>query len=134
MIRKMRSITLLTLMVGTLLHARPISAPLAVFESTKLPRRSLKEGPSFLGTLPLFNESNATVEEKKQYKKMVHKVKEQKKKNEKYRHNQAMQVFESTKIHRDPSAGPSPVHEMFDKIFGGDGVSSKPHNTDTRNK
>ena len=100
-----------------LLSARPISAPLAVFESTKLPRRTLKDGPSIFGTLPWVNESNMTKEEKKEYKKMVKEVKERKKENEKYRHNKAMQIFESTKIHRDPSLGPSPVREMFSEVF-----------------
>ena len=102
-----------------LLLARPISAPLEVFESTKLPHRTLKEGPSIFGTLPFFDESNATPEEKEQYEKMKEEVKKKKKENEKYRHSEAMQVFESTKIHRDPNAGPSPVREAFDQLFGG---------------
>ena len=102
-----------------LLLARPISAPLEVFESTKLPRRTLKDGPSIFGTLPFFNESNATPEEKEQYAKIKEEVKKRKKENEKYRHSEAMQVFESTKIHRDPNAGPSPVREAFEQLFGG---------------
>ncbi|WP_456457474.1 hypothetical protein [Nitratifractor sp.] len=115
-------ILLASLTLGSgLLQARPISAPLAVFESTKIPHRTLKDGPSIFGTLPFFNESNASSEEKKEYKKMVKDLKKKKKENEKYRHSKAMQVFESTKIHRDPGAGPSPVREAFEQLFGGSG-------------
>ncbi len=117
-------ILLASLTLGSsLLLARPISAPLAVFESTKIPHRTLKDGPSIFGTLPFFNESNATPEEKKEYKKMVEDVKKKKKENERYRHSKAMQVFESTKIHRDPGAGPSPVREAFEQLFGGSGAT-----------
>ena len=113
------SILLASLTIGSgLLLARPISAPLAVFESTKIPHRSLKDGPSIFGTLPFFNESNASSDEKREYKKMVEEVKKKKKENEKYRHSEAMQIFESTKIHRNPSAGPSPVREAFEQLFG----------------
>ncbi len=114
-------ITALSLIAGAgLLWARPISAPLAVFESTKLPHRTLKEGPSIFGTLPFFNEANATPEEKRLYQKAVREVQQQKKRNEKYRKAKAktLQVFESTKIHRDPSQGPSAVRKMFEKVFG----------------
>lgn len=112
---------LFLLLLGTtaLLNARPISAPLTIFESTKLPHRTLKDGPSIFGTLPFFNESNASEKEKKEYKKMTEEVKKKKKENEKYRHSEAMQVFESTKIHRDPNAGPSPVRQAFEQLFGG---------------
>jgi len=125
----------LSLVAGTsLLFARPISAPLSVFESTKLPRRTLKDGPSIFGTLPFFNESNATPEEKEQYKKMVEEVKQREKENEKYRHSKAMQVFESTKIHRDPKAGPSPVREMFSEVFSAVGLASEPSESKTDTK
>ena len=115
----------LTLITGVgLLFARPISAPLAVFESTKIPRRTLKDGPSIFGTLPFFNETNATKEEKEEYKKMVKEVKERDKANEKYRRKKAkaLQVFESTKIHRDPDQGPSAVRKMFDEAFSAVGL------------
>ncbi len=117
---KVASGSFLFLALGSgLLLARPISAPLEVFESTKLPHRTFKEGPSIFGTLPFFDESNATPEEKEQYEKMKEEVKKKKQENEKYRHNKARQVFESTKIHRDPDAGPSPVREAFEQIFSG---------------
>ncbi len=122
---------MLLLGTATLLNARPISAPLAVFESTKLPHRTLKDGPSIFGTLPFFNESNATEKEKKEYKKMVKEVQEKKKQNEKYRHSQALQVFESTKIHRDPNAGPSPVRKAFEQLFGGSGGTPTPPQNDS---
>jgi len=115
----------LTLIVATgFLFARPLSAPLTVFESTKLPRRTLKEGPSIFGTLPFFNEANATKEEKEEYKRQVQEVKERDKANEKYRRKKAktLEVFESTKIHRDPSLGPSPVREMFSEVFSAVGL------------
>ncbi|WP_456433009.1 hypothetical protein [Nitratifractor sp.] len=114
------SLLLAALVGATALDARPLSKPLSVFESTKLPRRTLKEGPSILGTLPFFNESNATPEEKRLYQKAVREVQQQKKRNEKYRKAKAktLQVFESTKIHRDPSQGPSAVRKMFEKVFG----------------
>ena len=125
----------LSLIAGvSLLFARPISAPLSVFESTKLPRRTLKEGPSIFGTLPFFNEANATPEEKAQYKKMVEEVKQRQKENEKYRHSEAMQVFESTKIHRDPKAGPSPVREMFSEAFSAVGLGSEGSDTPAKKK
>ena len=125
----------LSLITGvSLLVARPISAPLSVFESTKLPHRTLKEGPSILGTLPFFNESNATPEEKKQYKKMVEEVKQREKENEKYRRSKAMQVFESTKIHRDPKAGPSPVRKMFTEAFSAVGLGSESSDTSEKKK
>jgi len=128
--RMTRKIITLSLVAGTsLLFARPISAPLSVFESTKLPHRTLKEGPSIFGTLPFFNESNATPEEKEQYNKMVEEVKQREKENEKYRHSKAMQVFESTKIHRDPKAGPSPVREMFSEAFSAVGLGSESPDT-----
>jgi hypothetical protein len=129
----------LTLAAGVgLLCARPISAPLAVFESTKLPRRTLKDGPSIFGTLPFINESNLTREEKEEYKKMVAEVKERDKKNEKYRRSKAktLQLFESTKIHRDPSLGPSPVREMFSDAFSavnlGDDTPEEPKKTEKK--
>ncbi|ADV45898.1 hypothetical protein [Nitratifractor salsuginis] len=112
----------------TMLTARPISAPLAVFESTKLPHRTLKEGPSIFGTLPFFNEKNATEAEKQEYKKMVKEVKEREKANEKYRHSKAMQVFESTKIHRDPSQGPSAVRKAFSEVFSAVGLEENEGN------
>ncbi len=125
----------LSLIAGvSLLFARPISAPLSVFESTKLPHRTLKDGPSIFGTLPFFNEANATPEEKEQYKKMVEEVKQREKENEKYRHNKAMQVFESTKIHRDPKAGPSPVREMFSEAFSAVGLGSESSDTSEKKK
>jgi len=105
-----------------ILYARPISAPLEVFESTKIPHRTLKDGPSIFGTLPFFNEKNATEEEKKEYKKMVEEVKKRDKENEKYRRNTARQVFEETKIHRDPSLGPSPVREALSEAFSAVGL------------
>jgi hypothetical protein len=104
------------------LSARPISAPLVIFESTKLPHRTLKDGPSIFGTLPFFNEKNATEKEKKEYKKMVEEIKKREKKNEKYRRSKAMQVFESTKIHRDPSQGPSAVRKAFSEVFSAVGL------------
>ena len=100
-----------------ILYARPISAPLEIFESTKLPHRTMEEGPSIFGTLPFFNEKNATKEEKKAYQKMTEEVKKKEKENEKYRRNSARQVFESTKIHRDPSLGPSVVRTLFTDTF-----------------
>ncbi len=128
-------ITALSLIAGAgLLWARPISAPLAVFESTKLPHRTLKEGPSIFGTLPFFNEANATPEEKAQYKKMVQELKQREKENEKYRHSKAMQVFESTKIHRDPKAGPSPVRKMFSEVFSAVGLGSESSDTSEKKK
>jgi hypothetical protein len=111
-----------------MLTARPISAPLAVFESTKLPHRTLKEGPSILGTLPFFNEKNATEAEKREYKKMVEQVRQREKENEKYRRSKAMQVFESTKIHRDPSAGPSAVRKAFSEVFSAVGLGDDKDN------
>ena len=125
----------LSLVAGvSLLFARPISAPLSVFESTKLPRRTLKEGPSIFGTLPFFNEANATPEEKAQYKKMVEELKQREKENEKYRHSKAMQVFESAKIHRDPKAGPSPVRKMFSEVFSAVGLGSESSDTPAKKK
>jgi len=104
--------------VSSIGFARPISKPLTIFESTKIPRRTLADGPSIFGTLPfLKNESNMTKEDKKKYQKMVKEVKKKEKESEKYRKSPAMQVFESTKIHRDPSDGPSVVSQMLSKVF-----------------
>ncbi|WP_456392468.1 hypothetical protein [Nitratifractor sp.] len=117
-------LSLLLLGGGTALDARPISAPLAVFESTKLPHRTLKDGPSIFGTLPWVNESNLSKEEKAQYQKMRQEVAQRKQKNEKYRRSKAktLQLFESTKIHRDPALGPSPVREIFTQALGSVGL------------
>jgi len=126
----------LTLIAGVgLLSARPISAPLAVFESTKLPRRTLKDGPSIFGTLPFFNEANATKEEKETYKMMVKEVKERDKANEKYRRKKAkaLQLFESTKIHRDPDQGPSAVRKMFEEAFSAIHIGDDTSKTKTKN-
>lgn len=127
----------MTLIAGVgLLFARPISAPLAVFESTKLPRRTLKDGPSIFGTLPWVNESNMTKEEKEEYRKQVEEVKQRDKENEKYRRSKAktLQVFESTKIHRDPSQGPSPVREMFNEAFSAVGLGDDTAGTEKKGK
>ena len=133
--RKWIATPLFLLAIGTsLLPARPISAPLEVFESTKLPHRTFKEGPSIFGTLPFFNESNATPEEKEQYQQMKEEVKRKKKENEKYRHNEARQVFESTKIHRDPGSGPSPVREAFEQLFGGSDAPAPAQREDSGKK
>ena len=123
----------ITLVAGvSLLVARPISAPLAVSASTKLPRRTLKEGPSIFGTLPWVNESNMTKEEKEEYKRQVEEVKQRDKENEKYRRSKAktLQVFESTKIHRDPSQGPSAVREMFNEAFSAVGLGDDGSDTE----
>jgi len=119
-----QNLMLVVVATTSLLPARPISAPLEVFESTKLPHRTMKEGPSIFGTLPLFNEKNATEEEKKEYKKMAKEVKKKEKENEKYRRNPARQIFEETKIHRDPSLGPSPVRKAFSEAFSAVGLDS----------
>lgn len=115
----------------SLLIARPISAPLAIFESTKLPRRTLKEGPSIFGTLPVFNEKNATEAQKREYRRMVEELRERQRENEKYRHSKAMQVFESAKIHRDPSVGPSPVRKAFSEIFSAFSLGSSSNQVDS---
>ena len=100
-----------------LIYPRPLSAPLEVFEETKIPHRTLKEGPSIFGTLPFFNEKNATKEEKEEYKKMVKEVKEQTKENEKYRQNTARRVFEETKIKPNPNQPKTPIRKAFEEIF-----------------
>ncbi len=123
---KLRS-TILNLLLVTsvgLLYAHPLSKPLEVFESTKIPRRTMKDGPSIFGTLPEFNEANATPEQKAQYRKMVQEVKDHEKRNEKYRHNKALLVFESTKIHSDRKH-PSALRKSLSKVFSAVGLGSK---------
>ncbi len=123
---KKKSIVLNIILISSIsiLNARPLSDPLSIFESTKIPRRTMKDGPSIFGTLPEFNEANATPQQKARYRKMVEEVKKREKRNEKYRHNKALQVFESTKIHPD-SKEPSAVRKALSKVFSAVGLSSK---------
>jgi len=106
-----------TIFLTNLIYSRPLSAPLEIFEETKLPRRTLKEGPSIFGTLPFFDEKNATKKEREEYQKMVEEVKEQKRENENYRQNPARRVFEETKIKPNPNQSKTPVRKFFEEIL-----------------
>ena len=83
---------------SAILYARPISKPLAVFESTKIPRRTLAEGPSIFNTLPFVNESNLSKEDKKKYDKMVEEKKEKDIESQKYWSQPTMKVLNSANL------------------------------------
>ena len=94
------------------LEARAISKPLEVFESTKIPRRTLKDGPSIFNTLPFVNESNLSKEDKKKYKKMVEQKKKKDIENQKYWNQPTMKVLNSANLPK-----PKKENSLFSKMF-----------------
>ncbi len=98
--RRIRGISTLFIFVVScgILYARPISKPLAVFESTKIPRRTLTEGPSIFNTLPFVNESNLSKEDKKKYDKMVEEKNKKDIESQKYWSQPSMKVLNSANL------------------------------------
>ena len=97
--RGLGALTLSIFIAGSaVIYARPISKPLEVFESTKIPRRTLKEGPSIFNTLPFVDESNLSKEDKKRYEKMVEEKRKKDIENQRYWSQPTMKVLNSANL------------------------------------
>ena len=98
--RRVTSICMISIFTAGcgMLYARAISKPLAVFESTKIPRRTLAEGPSIFNTLPFVNESNLSKEDKKKYQKMLKEKKKKDIENAKYWSQPNMKLLNSANL------------------------------------
>ncbi len=89
---------LITFIFGNILYSRPISKPLSIFESTKIPKRRLKEGLSIFNILPFVDESNLSKEDKKRYKKMVEKKRKKDIENQRYWSQPTMKILNSANL------------------------------------
>jgi len=104
--------------------ADPISKPLTIFESTKIPKRTAAEGPSIFGSIlpesivgkqKKIDTSKLSKEEKKEYKAKENTIKKLQKEAEKQRHNPALLVLEGAKL---PPKKKTNEPDIFDMMFG----------------
>jgi len=104
--------------------ADPISKPLAIFESTKIPKRTVAEGPSIFGSiLPEsiigkrreIDTSKLSEKERKEYQAKVDMIKRLQQEAQKQRHNPALLVLEGAKL---PPKKRTNKPDIFDMIFG----------------
>ena len=89
---------ILILFLVSSLYSRPLSNPLEIFESTKIPRRTLKEGLSIFNTLPFVNEANLTKEQKIKYHQMLKEKHKRDLSNQRYWSNPAVKILNSANL------------------------------------
>ena len=116
--------SLITIAYTHLISADPISKPLAIFESTKIPKRTAAEGPSIVGSIlpesivgkkKKIDTSKLSESEKKEYEAKEDMVKKFQKEAEQQRHNSALLVLEGAKL---PPKKKTNEPDIFDMMFG----------------
>jgi len=121
----MKKIIISTVIITiTHISADPISKPLAIFESTKIPKRTAIEGPSIFGSIlpesivgkrEEIDISKLSEKEKKEYQAKVDMIKKLHQEAQKQRHNPALLVLEGAKL---PPKKRTNKPDIFDMIFG----------------